>query len=79
MDKKKFLNGVRESGAVGQLASIGISIVVATFLGFGLGYFIDSRFGTRPVFMIVFLLIGVAAGFVGAVRIMNNAQRDGKK
>ena len=79
MDKKKFLEGIRESGAIGQLASIGVSIVVATFIGFGLGYFIDTRFGTRPVFMIIFLLIGVAAGFVGAIRTMNNAEKDRKK
>ena len=79
MDKKKFLDGIRESGAVGQLASIGITIVVATFIGFGLGYFIDSRFGTRPVFMIIFLLVGVAAGFVSAVRTMNSSERDRKK
>ena len=79
MDKKKFLDGIRESGAIGQLASIGISIVVATFIGFGFGYFVDSRFGTRPVFMIIFLLVGVAAGFVGAVRTMHNSERDSKK
>ncbi len=79
MDKKRFLEGIRESGAIGQLASIGISIVVATFIGFGLGYVIDSYFGTRPVFMIVFLLLGVAAGFVGAVRTINNAEKERKK
>ena len=78
MDKKKFLDGIRESGAVGQLASIGVSIVVATFIGFGLGYFIDNWIGTRPVFMIICLLIGVAAGFVGALRALNSAQKGSK-
>jgi ATP synthase protein I len=78
MDKKKFLDGIRESGAVGQLASIGVSIVVATFIGFGLGYFIDNWIGTRPVFMIICLLIGVAAGFVGALRTLNSAQKGSK-
>jgi ATP synthase protein I len=79
MDKKRFLEGIRESGAIGQLASIGISIVVATFIGFGLGYFIDTYFGTRPVFMIIFLLLGVAAGFVGALRTINSTEKDVKK
>lgn len=42
---------------------IGIHLVAATFIGFGIGYFLDNWLDTSPWFKIVFLLFGVAAGF----------------
>lgn len=52
-----------------MLASLGINIVVATFLGLGIGWVIDHkvfpRFGlhTDPWFTMIFLLFGIIAGF----------------
>ena len=45
------------------LSSMGISMVVATFIGLYIGVYLDSIFSTSPWFTIIFLIIGIAAGF----------------
>jgi ATP synthase protein I len=37
-------------------------LVAGMLLGFGIGYGLDSLFGTLPVFLVVFSLLGFAAG-----------------
>jgi ATP synthase protein I len=39
-----------------------IELVVGMVLGIGLGYGLDELFGTLPVFLVVFALLGFAAG-----------------
>jgi len=39
-----------------------IELVVGLGIGFGIGYGLDSLFGTLPVFLILFTLLGMAAG-----------------
>jgi ATP synthase protein I len=46
-----------------MLASMGMALVVATFVGLMVGIYLDRVFGTQPWLMIVFLILGVAAGF----------------
>ena len=45
------------------LSSMGISMVVATFIGLYIGVYLDNVFSTKPWFTIIFLIIGIAAGF----------------
>ncbi|MDQ7031874.1 MAG: AtpZ/AtpI family protein [Desulfonauticus sp.] len=42
---------------------IGIHLVSCTFVGLLLGYYLDKWLNTRPWFLIIFLLFGIAAGF----------------
>jgi ATP synthase protein I len=44
-------------------SSIGISIALAIFIGLFVGIYLDRRFGTSPWFTLIFLVIGIAAGF----------------
>lgn len=37
-------------------------LVVGLLLGFGIGYGLDSLFGTMPIFLILFTLFGFAGG-----------------
>lgn len=50
------------------LASVGTQLVVSTFLGFGFGYWLDKKIGTSPALTIVFVILGVAAGFLNLYR-----------
>jgi ATP synthase protein I len=50
-------------------------MAVATAIGWGIGVWLDKRFGTEPWLMIVFFLFGVAAGFRGIVRAAREASR----
>ena len=43
--------------------SIGLSLVVAIFVGVGIGLFLDRCFGTKPYLTILFLILGIISGY----------------
>ena len=58
--------GGENQGPLRRLAfvsSIGISMVLATFIGLYIGIWLDDFFSTTPWLTIIFLLFGIAAGF----------------
>lgn len=61
--------------SLGDLASIGITLVVATVIGLGAGYYGDKWLGTTPWLTLVGLLFGIAAGFVNLFRSVKAAER----
>jgi F0F1-type ATP synthase assembly protein I len=52
---------------VGQYTSLAITLPAATAVGYFIGLLLDRFFGTHFLY-IVFLLLGIAAGFVQLVR-----------
>ncbi len=46
-----------------KASMVGIHLVTATFLGLAMGYFLDKWLGTKPWLTMIFLLLGIAAGF----------------
>ncbi len=46
-----------------QAWSVGIHLVLSTFVGLGIGYWLDSFFKTLPWLTIIFLILGIIAGF----------------
>ncbi|HXV65433.1 MAG TPA: AtpZ/AtpI family protein [Vicinamibacteria bacterium] len=50
------------------LTSLGITFPVSITLGGAVGYVIDKRFGTLPIFSAIFLVMGIAAAFVNLFR-----------
>jgi len=62
---------------VGEYTSLAFMLPVATFLGYTIGYLLDKAFGTHFLY-IVFLLFGIAAGFVQLIRqLMRDTRDDG--
>ena len=47
----------------------GSEFVSAVIVGLGIGWVIDRGLGTNPAFLIVFFLIGVAAGIWNVIRL----------
>ncbi|MEL7253445.1 MAG: AtpZ/AtpI family protein [Pseudomonadota bacterium] len=45
-----------------------IELVVGLLIGFGIGYGLDAVFGTIPVFLVIFTLLGMAAGIKTMMR-----------
>jgi len=45
------------------LNQVGLTVLACILAGFGLGLFVDSRLGTSPLFVILFLIVGIAGGF----------------
>jgi ATP synthase protein I len=48
---------------VGRASAIGLHMVSGVAVGCGLGWLLDLLLGTRPWLLLVFLVLGVAAGF----------------
>jgi ATP synthase protein I len=55
--------------ALGALAGIGFTIAVPMALGTYLGYLLDSHFNTKPLFILLGLLLGLISGISGAYRL----------
>ncbi|MFK7751501.1 MAG: AtpZ/AtpI family protein [Sedimentitalea sp.] len=45
-----------------------IELVVGLGIGFGIGWGLDSLFGTLPIFLVLFTLVGLAAGIKTMLR-----------
>lgn len=44
-------------------SSLGFSVSLSIFIGLGIGVFLDRRFDTSPWLTLVFLGLGIAAGY----------------
>lgn len=61
---------------VGLASSIGFMFVIATGLGWLFGSWLDKKFGTSPWLMLVFTLMGIAAGFIEMIKIAQQLSKD---
>ncbi len=48
---------------VADLSTMGFAMVIAIVLGLVAGLYLDSRFGTEPIFTLLFIFGGILAGF----------------
>jgi F0F1-type ATP synthase assembly protein I len=60
---------------VGQYTSLALLLPAAIFVGYAVGYLLDKAFHTHFLY-IVFLLLGIAAGFVELIRQLRRDTRD---
>ena len=51
-----------------------IELVAGLGIGFGIGYGLDVLFGTLPIFMVLFTMLGLAAGVKTMLRSANEIQ-----
>ncbi len=69
-EKKDYLRWL------GVLSTVGINIVATTVIGFLIGYWLDSLLGTKPLLLIVFLILGIIAGFRNLFHILSRVTKD---
>lgn len=60
-------------------SSIGFQVAFAIFIGLAIGVWLDSRLGTFPWLALVFLVMGVVAGFMNYYRFVRRQQQDEAK
>lgn len=58
----------RRSSALGKAFQLATELVAGVFVGGLIGWLLDRWFGTLPLFLLVFLLLGIAAGFLNVIR-----------
>ena len=66
MEEKKSKK--REFVDISRLTSVGIGLIVSMMIGWFVGNAIDKHFHTQPIFMMVFLIFGIAAGIINVFR-----------
>ena len=69
--RRKTKAGSTEQGqGLGFALRIGVEIVAALIVGVAIGYFLDQWLGTKPWFLLVFFVLGAAAGFMNVFRVV---------
>jgi len=58
--KRETRRAIKELAYFG---SLGLSVALSIFIGLAIGVYIDRRYNTTPWFTLVFLGLGIAAGF----------------
>ncbi len=72
-DKRKFYKQFAKISAIGL--EMGLSVAV----GLAIGYLLDRYFGTKPWLTIIFLLLGIVAGFRSLFSLAREIGRSGRK
>jgi F0F1-type ATP synthase assembly protein I len=77
ISSKTFMNSRKDDKRrsfqqLNLVLSVGMVFPVSILIGYGMGYMLDRWFGTTWL-KIVFLLFGVAAGFVSFIRMVSQA------
>ena len=67
MNKKKS-TGAQIAQALSLLSQLSIMMLVSIFGCFFIGKFIDTKLNTRPIFMLIFLILGIGGDFMSVYK-----------
>lgn len=62
--------------AVGMLSTAGLTMALSVAIGVGIGYWLDQKFKTGGLLVIVFAIVGIIAGFQQLFKIVSQANAD---
>ncbi len=64
--------------AIALFSQLGLSMAIPIIAGAMLGGYLDKKYNTNAAFLIIFLLLGIFAGFTGSYRLikMVNERKD---
>ena len=66
----------KKGSFMGVAFKLGTELVAAVAVGTIIGFILDSWFDTKPWLIIVFFLLGAAAGMLNVIRAANKMQKD---
>ena len=72
MSESKY-RWVRTAGTISSIAPL---ILISTGIGLGLGFWLDSKLGTKPWLAFALTLVGLIAGLYESVVILIKATRE---
>ena len=56
-------------------SSLGLSVSFAVFIGLGIRVVLDRKFDTSPWFTLIFLVLGIVAGFRNIALVIKRARK----
>ena len=59
---------------IGKVLKLTVEIVAAVAIGIGIGMLLDNFFDSRPLFIIIFFLLGGCAGILNVFRVAKSMQ-----
>ena len=76
--KKQIKNTGSNSASFGKAMKISTELVAAVVVGATIGFILDTWFDTRPLLIIIFFFIGVAAGILNVIRSAKSMHKNSK-
>jgi len=81
MNKQKRSEEKKEKSELfrylGVASTVGINLVISTFIGFAIGYYLlDKYFDTFPWLTVIFTLLGIVAGFKYLFKVASRISND---
>ena len=66
----------RNAASLGKALKISTELVAAVVVGTTMGFILDSWFGTKPLLIICFFMIGVAAGIMNVFKAAKRMEKN---
>jgi ATP synthase protein I len=57
-------------------STLGLEMGISLVIGLAIGYYIDRFFGTKPIFLIIFMIFGLAAGMKRVYALWKKAEKE---
>ena len=70
---------VPDASSMGVFFRVGVELVSALLVGLAIGWGLDRLFGTKPLFLILLVLLGGVAGIINVWRLVAPAPTPGRK
>ena len=64
---------------LGRVSAIGLEMGLCVAIGLAIGYFLDRYFQTKPWLTIIFLILGIVAGFRSLFSLTKELDKTGRK
>ena len=72
------INKGSNAASLGKALKISTELVAAVAVGVTIGFLLDNWFGTKPILIICFFFMGVAAGIINVFRSAKKMQKNYK-
>ena len=77
LQNKNLKKAEKKGVFLGNAFKLGTELVAAVVVGTIIGFILDNWFGTKPILIIIFFLLGAVAGIMNVFRAAKKMQGDG--
>lgn len=77
--QRRALGDDKPRNTSGGAMNLTIELISGLLAGLVIGYYIDSWFNTKPIFLIICFILGFCGAFLNIVRSTNKPDNDGNK